>query len=85
MLEIVCCFAAYAYVWVATTQKARVLQYMGWGLYVCLHVLNLGEQEHAWITGINIMDWETLDMVVRYTRSVKFEDSLKVYEKAIKG
>jgi integrase/recombinase XerD len=29
--------------------------------------------------------WETLDMVVRYTRSVKFEDSLKVYEGAMKG
>ena len=28
--------------------------------------------------------WETLDMVVRYTRSVKFEDSLKVYERAMK-
>jgi site-specific recombinase XerD len=27
--------------------------------------------------------WETLDMV-RYTRSVKFEDSLKVYEGAMK-
>jgi hypothetical protein len=34
---------------------------------------------------INIMDWETLDMVVRYTRSVKFEDSLKVYQGAMKG
>jgi hypothetical protein len=29
--------------------------------------------------------WETLDMVVRYTKSVKFEDSLKVYESAMKG
>ena len=29
--------------------------------------------------------WETLDMVVRYTRSVKFEDSLKVYEGAMHG
>jgi hypothetical protein len=28
---------------------------------------------------------ETLEMVVRYTRSVKFEDSLKVYEGAMKG
>jgi len=28
--------------------------------------------------------WETLDMVVRYTRSVKFEDSLKMYERAMK-
>ena len=27
--------------------------------------------------------WETLEMVVRYTRSVKFEDSLKVYEGAM--
>jgi hypothetical protein len=27
--------------------------------------------------------WETLDMVVRYTMSVKFEDSLKVYEGAM--
>jgi hypothetical protein len=34
---------------------------------------------------INIMGWETLEMVVRYTRSVKFEDSLKVYEGAMKG
>ena len=34
---------------------------------------------------INIMDWETLDMVVRYTKNVKFEDSLKVYEGAMKG
>jgi len=25
--------------------------------------------------------WESLDMVVRYTRSVKFEDSLKLYQK----
>jgi integrase/recombinase XerC len=24
--------------------------------------------------------WETVDMVVRYTRSVKFEDSLKIYQ-----
>jgi hypothetical protein len=23
--------------------------------------------------------WESLDMVLRYTRSVKFEESLKVY------
>jgi site-specific recombinase XerD len=29
--------------------------------------------------------WETLDMVVRYTKSVKFEDSMKVYEGAMKG
>jgi hypothetical protein len=28
--------------------------------------------------------WENLDMVVRYTRSVKFEDSLKMYERAMK-
>jgi len=28
--------------------------------------------------------WETLDMVVRYTKSVKFEDSLKMYERAMK-
>ena len=28
--------------------------------------------------------WETLDMVVRYTRSMKFEDSLKMYERAMK-
>ncbi len=27
--------------------------------------------------------WETLDMVVRYTRSVKFEDSLKMYQEAM--
>ncbi|MBN2239004.1 MAG: tyrosine-type recombinase/integrase [Dehalococcoidales bacterium] len=25
--------------------------------------------------------WESLDMVLRYTRSVKFEDSLKLYKK----
>jgi hypothetical protein len=36
------------------------------------------------LSEIHIMDWETLDMVVRYTRSVKFEDSLKVYEEAMK-
>ena len=24
--------------------------------------------------------WESLDMVIRYTRSVKFEDSLKLYQ-----
>lgn len=24
--------------------------------------------------------WESLDMVLRYTRSVKFEDSLKLYQ-----
>jgi hypothetical protein len=29
--------------------------------------------------------WETLDMVVRYTKSVKFEDSLKMYEEANPG
>jgi integrase/recombinase XerC len=28
--------------------------------------------------------WETLEMVVRYTKSVKFEDSLKMYERAMK-
>jgi hypothetical protein len=28
--------------------------------------------------------WETLDMVVRYTRSVKFEESLRLYESATK-
>ena len=28
--------------------------------------------------------WESLDMVLRYTRSVKFEESLKLYQK-IKG
>jgi hypothetical protein len=33
---------------------------------------------------MDIMGWETLDMVVRYTRSVKFEDSLKLYEGAMK-
>jgi site-specific recombinase XerD len=27
--------------------------------------------------------WKTLDMVVRYTRSVKFEDSMRVYEEAM--
>ena len=34
---------------------------------------------------MDIMDWEMLDMVVRYTRSVKFEDSLKVYQEANPG
>jgi len=29
--------------------------------------------------------WETLDMVVRYTRSVKFGDSLQLYKRAMKG
>jgi len=29
--------------------------------------------------------WETLDMLVRYTVAVKFEDSPKVYEGAKKG
>jgi hypothetical protein len=24
-------------------------------------------------------DWESLDMVVRYTRSVRFEESLRLY------
>jgi hypothetical protein len=28
--------------------------------------------------------WETLDMVVRYTRSVKSKDSLKMYERVMK-
>jgi len=28
--------------------------------------------------------WESLDMVVRYTRSVKFEDSLKLYSAIVK-
>jgi hypothetical protein len=28
--------------------------------------------------------WETLDMMVRYTRSVKFDDGLKMYEGAMK-
>jgi hypothetical protein len=27
--------------------------------------------------------WESLDMVVRYTRSVKFEESMKMYERAM--
>ncbi len=31
------------------------------------HIMKLGE-------------WESLDMVLRYTRSVKFEDSLKFYK-----
>ena len=30
-----------------------------------------------------IIACETLDMVVRYTKSVKFEDSLKMYQKAM--
>jgi len=30
------------------------------------------------------IDWESLDMVLRYTRSVKFEESLKLYQ-AIKN
>jgi hypothetical protein len=48
--------------------------------------LDLGKQELAWITRNGYRwGWETLDMVVRYTRSVKFEDSLKVYEGAMKG
>jgi len=34
---------------------------------------------------INIMGWGTLEMVVGYTKSVKFEASLKVYEGAMKG
>jgi hypothetical protein len=25
-------------------------------------------------------EWESLDMVLRYTRSVKFEDSLRLYQ-----
>jgi len=29
--------------------------------------------------------WEMLDMVVRYTRSVKFEESLQLYQQAMKG
>ncbi len=29
--------------------------------------------------------WHMLDMVVRYTNSVKFDDSLKMYERAMKG
>lgn len=29
-------------------------------------------------------DWESLDMVLRYTRSVKFEERLKLYQ-AIKS
>jgi site-specific recombinase XerD len=28
--------------------------------------------------------WESLDMVLRYTRSVKFEDSLKLYKSIMK-
>ena len=36
-------------VWVATNTQCVCLQYMGWGLCMCLHVLNLGEQERAWI------------------------------------
>ena len=27
------------------------------------------------------IDWESLDMVLRYTRSVRFEDSLNLYRK----
>jgi site-specific recombinase XerD len=33
---------------------------------------------------IRLGGWETLDMVVRYTRSMEFEDSLKMYERAMK-
>jgi integrase/recombinase XerD len=29
--------------------------------------------------------WETLEMVVRYTKSVKFEDSLQLYQEAMKS
>jgi len=29
---------------------------------------------------IRLGGWESLDMVVRYTRSVKFEESLKLYQ-----
>jgi hypothetical protein len=59
---------------------------MGWELGVCLHVLDLGEQECVWITRNGYRwGWETLDMVVRYTRSVKFEDSLQLYQQAMKG
>jgi len=28
---------------------------------------------------MRLVDWESLDMVVRYTRSVKFAESLKLY------
>jgi hypothetical protein len=28
--------------------------------------------------------WETLGMVLRYTKSVKFDDSLKMYERAMR-
>ena len=33
----------------ATIQKSRVCNTWGGELYVCLHVLNLGEQKPAWI------------------------------------
>jgi len=29
--------------------------------------------------------WESLDMVLRYTRSVNFEDSLKLYRKLMRA
>jgi hypothetical protein len=29
--------------------------------------------------------WESLDMVLRYTRSVKFEDSLRIYRRLETG
>jgi hypothetical protein len=32
---------------------------------------------------MNITGWGTLDMVVRYTKSVKFEESMKVYQGAM--
>jgi len=35
---------------------------------VLMHVMELG-------------GWESLDMVLRYTRSVKFEESLRLYRK----
>ena len=48
-LESVLCTRMYTATF-ATIQKARACNTWVRELYMCLHVLNLGEQEHAWIT-----------------------------------
>jgi hypothetical protein len=34
---------------------------------------------------VRLGGWETLETLVRYARSVKFEDSLQLYQEAMKG
>ena len=64
-------------VWVATIRKSHICS-RHLIVTMCFCAFWIEANEYTLIMG-----WETLDMVVRYTRSVKFEDSLKVYQGAM--